>query len=332
MEVEEPPYLPPIADELQEDAMEIDLEGLPVDMLGEQPLADLTKLMNTSGKWRGRRPQGDWRTRAAATDFDDPKSVNANFPPFKDKTKYGQLQVPQALLDQFGQNRNKVSAIMSWRRMTSNQQKQIKAQFNAEASEHRTLERYLIAEDLRLYRAEQAEQEKWHQHLREASKWSRKLDKAQSAFDTAQASGNTGAMLKAIHTINSLGEASFRRQLRAEEKRMEQSDKEARQALRAAREEEEIENQVVSFCIVYLFCFKCIILPYYIIFVFSPSTLNSTTQSKHCFTLNLKLPSTTNIKSAVHLIQPPSQLICTTRLHVMLYNLLRTDFTSQPNP
>lgn len=244
MEVEEPPYLPPVP-------MEVDLQDLPVDLLGMQPVADVDTLMNTEGKWRGRRPKGDWRARAAATNFDDPKSVNANFPPFKDTTKYGQLQVPQPLLDQFGQTRNKVSAVMSWRRMTSNQQRQLKAQFTAEAAEQRNLERYLSAEDAKLYHAEQAEQDKWSEQLREASRWMKKLKTAQSAYHTAQASGNTDTILKSIHSIDNLMETYLRKQLRAEEKLMQQSEKAERQALRAAnraaREEEDQENQVVSY-------------------------------------------------------------------------------------
>ena len=58
------------------------------------------------------------------TDWASPKSVNVNFPPFKDNEQYGQCQVPQFVLDQYQSNVSKVGVVMGWRRLRPTRQKQ----------------------------------------------------------------------------------------------------------------------------------------------------------------------------------------------------------------
>jgi hypothetical protein len=72
-----------------------------VQAIGYQPHEEVEELLNTDGKWHGKRPRGDHWQRAALCQWYGPKSINKYFPPFKDKTRYGQRQVPQQLIDQY---------------------------------------------------------------------------------------------------------------------------------------------------------------------------------------------------------------------------------------
>jgi hypothetical protein len=76
-------------------------------------------------KMRGKRPTGGVKSRALATNFADSASINKNFPKYSDKTRYGQRNVPMALLDEYEDSLRKARCVTAWRRMSPSQQKNV---------------------------------------------------------------------------------------------------------------------------------------------------------------------------------------------------------------
>ena len=78
--------------------------------------------------------------RAEAMDWDDSQSIKRNFPPYKDKVKYGQLNPPpRFLLRQYRDIRSKARFVCSWRRMSPRQHKTMKDQCTQAAAAEREL-------------------------------------------------------------------------------------------------------------------------------------------------------------------------------------------------
>lgn len=85
-------------------------------------------------KIRGKRPTGNIKGRALATDFTNSASINENFPKYRDKNKYGQRNVPKpkSTLAEFGGKLRKARCVTQWRKMTPNQQSAVCEQIAAE--------------------------------------------------------------------------------------------------------------------------------------------------------------------------------------------------------
>ena len=99
----------------------------------EQPPSALPKL----SKKRGGPSMAHWTVRAKHTNWDDPQSIKAKFPPWPDKSKYGQLQPPRFMFKRHRCHLAKARAVSAWRRLSTAQQKIMKAQFTQmAATEH----------------------------------------------------------------------------------------------------------------------------------------------------------------------------------------------------
>lgn len=83
-------------------------------------------------KIRGKRPTGNIKGRALATDFTNSAPINENFPKYRDKNKYGQRNVPKSILAEFGGKLRKARCVTQWRKMTPNQQNAVCEQIAAE--------------------------------------------------------------------------------------------------------------------------------------------------------------------------------------------------------
>jgi hypothetical protein len=122
-----PAPLPNIADG-QDPSAE---QGEAFDVVNPEDVSAAVDCADSERKWRGKRPKGDWRACMRCTGWTSPKSVNANFPPFKDKEWYGQCQVPQFVLDQYQSDVSKVEGGMGRRCLTPKRQKEKKAELAA---------------------------------------------------------------------------------------------------------------------------------------------------------------------------------------------------------
>jgi len=248
-----PPLLPVGS---EEDASHRVPTNLEAQAFGYEPLEDETEL-DTDGKWRGKRPRGDHWQRATMCKWFDPKSVNKYFPPFKDKERYGQRQVPQDLINQYSNVRHKVGAVMNWRRMSPNQQKQFYVQLTTSAKEERRLDQYIQ----KIEDSEANEEAKWQLELRAAVQWQQEMDEARAKYESADPV-DTNAILSALHRINSLMEESILAALRAENvalNKLSVQERKARTAAKAAAKaaesrDEEDETQEVSDAVSLLFC------------------------------------------------------------------------------
>lgn len=86
-----------------------------------------------AGKWRGKRPAGDWRARAKAVDYTSSRSIESKLPKYSDPSgkRYGQHPFPLSrLLDENGERiKDKIRCykiVAQWRQMTPNvQQREI---------------------------------------------------------------------------------------------------------------------------------------------------------------------------------------------------------------
>jgi hypothetical protein len=237
-----------------------------VQAIGYQPHEDIEELLNTEGKWHGKRPRGDHWQRGNLCHWYDPKSVNKYFPPFKDKTRYGQRQVPQHLIGQYSNVRHKIAAVMGWWRMTPNQQRNLCTEISASAKDEKKLDQYLQKiED------EKATQDAlWLQELRAARKWQREMDAARAEYESANPI-DSAAVLSALHRINSLMEEPVASALKAQNITLNKLSVEERRARTAARaaaraaesrddkeEQREVRIIVLVFFYIYISLLFCI--------------------------------------------------------------------------
>ena len=79
----------------------------------------------------------DWRTRAKNADWTCQKSIKAQFPLYKDRKKYGQLQVPLKMIEQYGSCYQKAKAVAYFRRLTPLQQKHLTAHYKKLAAQEK---------------------------------------------------------------------------------------------------------------------------------------------------------------------------------------------------
>jgi len=77
------------------------------------------------------------KARALATDWSSKESIAENFPPYTDKSRYGQLQVPMAMLELYRQPLHKARAACHFRRLTNAQQHEVKPVYTKMAREAR---------------------------------------------------------------------------------------------------------------------------------------------------------------------------------------------------
>ena len=259
-EAANPPALPsqPIGPngDLPEDAAAAQQEDAPpsVEELGRQALklAPSMSADSTKWNWRGKRPDGDYLKRMRSTDFNDPKSIDKNFPKFKDSSKYGQLQVPQPLLDQFSRAKNKVHAIMNWRRLTPKQQKAMKKQFTEEKKRANDANKKIDSAVVAMVQKDLQEHDEWYNHVDEAEQWWAANAASRAAYEAARLENDSAAMLDALHAINGRYEGCFNKLLRKAEVEMDKEAAAERRAARAAaREQEDEENDLVSHMLCY---------------------------------------------------------------------------------
>ena len=71
----------------------------------------------------------------------DRKSIRKNYPPYADKTKYGDLVPPFFMVCQYRNPMNKARAVNAWRKLTKNQQKKLKKTFTEMAANARAWEK-----------------------------------------------------------------------------------------------------------------------------------------------------------------------------------------------
>lgn len=79
----------------------------------------------------------DWRLRAKDADWTCKKSIKAHFPPYKDRKKYGQLQVPHNMIQQYGSCYQKAKAVAYFRGLTPLQQKQLTVHYKKLAAQEK---------------------------------------------------------------------------------------------------------------------------------------------------------------------------------------------------
>lgn len=94
-------------------------------------------------KMRGNRPN----RRAFATDFTDNKSIDKNFPKYKDITRYGQRQVPKSFLKEYKTSMAKAKVVTEWRKLTPDQQRRICKQISADKKARIAAEQKLKEEE-----------------------------------------------------------------------------------------------------------------------------------------------------------------------------------------
>jgi hypothetical protein len=82
-----------------------------------------------ANRWRGRRPAGDWKSRARKIDFSKSRSIESKIPPYSDPSGkcYGQLAFPLGRLKDEKGNiiQDKIDCykrVVVWRKLTPSQQ------------------------------------------------------------------------------------------------------------------------------------------------------------------------------------------------------------------
>jgi hypothetical protein len=115
------------------------------------------------------------------------------------------------LIDQYSNVRDKIAAVMNWRRMSPNQQRDLCAEITASAKDERKLDQCLQ----KIENGQASQDALWLKELRAARTWQREMDAARAEYESVDPV-DSAAVLSALHRINSLMEESVASALKAQ--------------------------------------------------------------------------------------------------------------------